>query len=144
MVAGRFKVEYTEDIKKTCQEMFILKNLIEDVYEILSDGEANMHEDDPINNMLPDQYLAHLNGLIEAATKFANKAGKKADDMYRTKNNLIESRRVMNEKLLDVEMKLKDITDRHDRKTELNAKLHVKTFILYSEIERLNAQIGGK
>lgn len=77
--------------------------------------------------------------LLKTTLELSEECAESAEVVNQTKRNLIESRRQINEKLLDAESKLRDITDRHDRKTELLAKLEIKNFILMTEIERLNS-----
>jgi len=41
-------------LKTACKIAFISKNLVDDVKEILIDGSENIHENDPIEQMMPE------------------------------------------------------------------------------------------
>lgn len=77
--------------------------------------------------------------LLHTTEELGEDAAQTARDVNITKRNLIEDRRIIKEKQIDMETRLKDISERHDRKTDLIAKLEVKKFIMMCELERLQS-----
>ncbi len=60
------------------------------------------------------------------------------ESKLRTIRNLQDEQQRLLEKTQDLEEKYADLTNRHNTKTDMVGKLSVKTFILMSEIDRLN------
>lgn len=125
------------DIYNDAHDLF---NYLGAVRDELIYGDENEPEPNLYNQLDKEQIPLKIESYLKESMERTKEIEEEAQNLKEAVKNLSHEKEILVNKAHEIEGKYNDLTYRHDRKTDLVGRLQVKTFILLSELERLQVQ----